>query len=157
MNGPTQLTSEAWLLRGVVGMVGSVPGELKLSSGRVCFTAFGSGTLWKWQLRKLERDVGKPGLADRMNNGENTLVFDVPLAEANARFPWLYFGGLKVKIAGIEHRFMLCRPPNTCMPVGSSKVLKASTRIIELFQDFRKMVRLWTAWKTALIEYSSTN
>src|SRR5262245_50612767 len=91
----TELSSEAWLLRGVFG---SVPGELTLAGGQLSFTASGFGTLWKWQLRKLEQETGQRGLADRMDAGEQALVFKLSLTKLQVEFPWYYLsGGLKLR------------------------------------------------------------
>jgi hypothetical protein len=61
MDSSTQLSSEVWLAD---RFATRLPGELKLAKGRLSFVAFGSGTLFKWQLNKLERDVCQPGLAE---------------------------------------------------------------------------------------------
>jgi len=80
-----RLSSEAYL---AARFANFAPGELKLADGRLSFMAIGSGTLFKWQLNKLERDACQPGLADRMGAGENTIVFDLPLADVEVAFPW---------------------------------------------------------------------
>ena len=71
----TELSSEAWLLRGVFG---SVPGELTLAGGQLSFTASGFGTLWKSQLRKLEHEPGQAGLAQRMDAGSRLSFSSFP-------------------------------------------------------------------------------
>jgi len=43
MNERGQLTTEAWLYRGI----STIPGQLSLSAGRLSFVAVGTGTAWK--------------------------------------------------------------------------------------------------------------
>ncbi len=111
MDTSVQLSTKAWLVRGI----SMVPGELKLAEGRLCFTAFGHGQLWKWQLNNLERDTRQPGLARQMDAGESAVVFDYPLNVLEVDFPWYFFSvGLKVRANGIQYRFNLAGP----VPVG---------------------------------------
>jgi hypothetical protein len=105
INSSVRLSSEAWLLRSpewLITGVGSVPGELKLADGRLSFTAFGRGNLGRRQLNKLEGDAHQPGLADRMNGGENSVVFELPITEVEVEFPWHYFEcGLRVRVENV--------------------------------------------------------
>ena len=138
MNTAIQLTTAAWLLRGI----SSIPGQLKLSGGRLSFKAQGSGSAWKHQLRKLERHARQPGLADRLDGDQAALVFDLPLAELSVKFPWYYFsGGLIVKSAGSNYRFSFGRPSDG--PGG---------RALEQLQQIGTMRALGKAWKAALIK-----
>ena len=135
----TQLSTKAWLLRGI----SSIPGTLKLSKGRLSFTAFDAGTCWGFQLRKLEAETGREGLAERLDHGKNTIVFDVPLADVQkVRFPWFYFsGGVKLTLDGVRYRFGFDKPANTRMPsegVDLSEISKAR--------------RSGKAWKAVLLE-----
>lgn len=95
-----------------------MPGALMLAKGRLSFTAFGSGNLWGRQLRTLEVEAGHTGLAKRLGDDENTVVFDVPLADVqDVTFPWYYFsGGVKLTVGGVRYRFGFDRPANTRMP-----------------------------------------
>ena len=148
MNSTTRLRSTAWLLRGI----SSVPGQLELARGRLSFTSTGTGTAWPWQLRKLERDVGKPGLATRIDSGQASPVFDAPLDGVLVTFPWYYFsGGLKVRVGTTPLRFSLGTPPNTRMPVDRSDPLEAIPRAIEEMRDIGSMRAAGKAWKMALL------
>ncbi len=103
------IRSKAWLLRGL----GSVPGELNFSEGCLAFVAHGFGTLWKRQLHRLEHDAHLPGLAQRMDKGHHVPVFQVPLDQARAVFPWYYFsGGFKLIVGGSQYRFSFVKPNN---------------------------------------------
>ena len=151
MTKAAQLQSEAWLLRGI----SSIPGVLKLSRGRVSFTASGSGTAWGWQLRKLERLAGKSGLADRIDAGENALVFDAPLADVQIGFPWYYFGGgLIVQLADVRYKLSLGRPANTRLPTDS--VAGALGRAAGEFKEVGHMRSAGKAWKAALTQEQGT-
>ena len=98
---PQRLDTPAWLLRGI----GTIPGQLVLSGGRLSFIAEGSGSCWPFQLRSLERDSGQVGLATRIERGQLARVFDLPLREVQVLFPWYYFnGGLKVRSGGRQYR-----------------------------------------------------
>lgn len=98
---PQRLDTPAWLLRGI----GTIPGRLVLSGGRLSFIAEGSGSCWPFQLRSLERDCGQVGLATRIERGQQPRVFDLPLREVQVVFPWYYFnGGLKVRSGGRQYR-----------------------------------------------------
>jgi hypothetical protein len=147
MSNSAELCSEAWLLRGI----SSIPGELRLANGRLSFTASGCGSMWKWQLNKLERDARQPGLAGRMDAGECAVIFDVPAAGLQVEFPWYYLsGGLKIRAGGFEYRLSFGRPSNTRMPVDKSDPIKAATRALEELSEVGTMRRVGEAWKKAL-------
>jgi hypothetical protein len=150
MKNPTQLCTEAWLLR---GLTGSVPGKLKLAAGRLSFTAMGGGTLWQKELRKLEQTAAKPGLAERMDRGEHALVFDIPLAEITVRFPWYYFsGGMKITAGENRYRFSFGQPANTQLPVNSTHIPSVALRVGDQLLEIGTMRGRGTAWKTALAQ-----
>ena len=138
MKRSSQLSTQAWLLRGI----SSIPGTLKLAKGRLSFTASGSGTCWGFQLRKLEREADRAGLAKRLNDDENTVVFDVPLSDVQqVNFPWFYFsGGVKLTLNGVCYRFGFDKPANSRMPSESMDLSGVS-----------KARRRGKAWKAALI------
>ncbi|HMO40246.1 MAG TPA: hypothetical protein PKC76_04040 [Saprospiraceae bacterium] len=105
-------TSKAWLLR---GLTQSLPGVLALRHDQLTFTATGFGTLWMRDLRRLEQRAGMPGLAERLNRGEATVVFQWSATELQAvRFPWYYFGGgLQLQGPDQSYRISFIRPGNT--------------------------------------------
>lgn len=142
MKRSTHLHTPAWLLRGI----SSIPGTLRLAAGRLSFTASGSGNLWGHQLRRLERDVGRKGLAKRLSDEEYAVVFDVPLAHVQqVRFPWYYFsGGLKLTLNGVVYRFGFDRPSNT----------RLSSEGGNLLGEVSQARRHGKAWQTALVEAS---
>ncbi len=111
MTPSPRLRTAAWLLRGI----SSLPGVLSLANNRLTFTAFGSGNFWPGQLRQLEADTGLAQLAQRLENDERAILFDVPLAEVEAiLFPWYYFsGGVKFTVGGVRYRFGFDKPANT--------------------------------------------
>lgn len=103
------LRTPAWLLRGI----SSVPGELALQGGVLRFTARGSGSAWPFQLRRLERALGAPGLAQALAEGRPFQCFQWPRTECRAWLPWHYFGGgLKLERQAQVLRFSFARPGN---------------------------------------------
>ena len=128
------------MLRGI----SSIPGALKLSGGRLSFTAFGAGNCWRRQLRKLERETGRVGLAELLGDDQNAVVFDIPLAEVqDVHFPWFYFsGGVKFTVDGVRYRFGFDRPANT----------KLSAEGADLVGAISKARRSGRAWKAVFID-----
>lgn len=126
-----------------------MPGALMLAEDCLSFTAFDSGNLWRSQLRKLESDAGRVGLAKLLGNDEKTVVFDVPLSEVqDVNFPWYYFsGGVKLTLNGVRYRFGFDRPSNT----------KMSSEGGDLFGEVSKARRNGKAWKAVLIERCSNH
>ncbi len=113
-NAPA-FSSPAWLL---LGMVNSLPGILKLQDFRLEYIALDSGSLWMKGLRRLEKRMEVPGLAERLDNGENTPLFAVELSEVQSiYFPFYYFGaGVHLKINNQKLRLSFIQPQNTQMP-----------------------------------------
>ncbi len=136
----THLSTKAWLLRGI----SSIPGRLTLGGGRLSFTAFGPGNLWPSQLRKLERDAGRKGLATRLSNDERTVVFEVPRSDVQkVSFPWYYFsGGAKLTLNGVRFRFGFDKPANTRMTSEGG----------DLVGEIFRARRSGKAWKAVLDE-----
>ena len=127
----TKLTVEAWL---VIGPSASVPGVLQLLEGRLSFTASGSAKLTSPQLRILERTARQPGLAERLSQGKDVKVFDVPLDQVDeVVFRWFDFGGGAAFVIGGTHfRLTFLRPetlkatPSRWTRIGET--LKAALR-----------------------------
>lgn len=133
----------AWLLRGI----SSIPGELKLADGRLSFKAFGFGTFWRFQLNRLERETGQPGLSERLDNGETALVFHCPLKDVDVCFPWYYFsGGLVIRLDGINYKFSFGRPANTSTSSLNKNVLQAMNNLREV----GNMRQTGKAWRKAI-------
>lgn len=122
-----------------------MPGALTLADDRLSFTAFGSGNFWGRQLRKLEAEAGRVGLAKQLGDDQRTVVFEVPLSEVqDVTFPWYYFsGGVKLTLGGVRYRFGFDRPANTKMPSESLDL-----------GDISKARRSGKAWKAVLIDRS---
>lgn len=139
MNTRKHLRTEAWLLKGI----SSLPGILTLAQGRLSFTASGSGSFWRGQLRTLEQQAGRPGLAKLLDEGGNAVVFDAILSEVrNVHIPWYYFsGGIKFTLDGVRYRFSFARPANTV----------ASPDIGESVQDLSRARQHGKEWKDALM------
>ena len=142
MKRRSHLRTEAWLLTGI----SSIPGALRLSGGRLSFTAFGAGNCGRRKLRKLEAETGQEGLAKRLGDDEHAVVFDVPLADVQeATFPWYYFtGGVKLTLDGARYRFGFARPANTKLPSDGLGL-----------DDIAKARRSGKAWKAVLSERSN--
>lgn len=111
MTRTPQFGTDAWLLRGIH----SLPGMLQLAQGRLSFTAFDAGTFRRSQLRSLEHEFGRDGLAETLRDGKTAVVFDRPLSDVQAvRFPWYYFsGGFHLTLNGECYRFGFDQPSNT--------------------------------------------
>ncbi len=143
METSDKIRSVAWLLRGI----SSVPGELKLAGGRLSYKAFGFGTLWRYQLNRLERDVRIHGLADRLDNGETAVVFDVPLTAVTVRIPWYYFsGGLVVETGGAVFKFSFGQPANSGPSLGNRDL----ARVLNELKTVESMRKTGKIWRTAL-------
>lgn len=110
--GPQGLVTMAWLSRGI----STIPGYLGLRPDRhVFFLAFGSGTAWGFQLRKMARRSGKPDYSDELLNGDDpaVMIFEERLQDVKIWFPWHYFmGGLKVRTSHDLYRFSFGPPVN---------------------------------------------
>lgn len=146
MNRPT-LRSTAWLLRGI----SSIPGELRLAGGRLVFEAEFFGNAWPFQLRRLERQLGRPGLAAALEEGKARVLFEWPVAEVKAWCPWHYFGGgLKLRHAGMTLRFSLGVPANTEVNLGSTAPPQALGRAAQQMAEVRRMRALGRQWLAAL-------
>jgi len=107
--------SDAWLL---LGIINSLPGRLQLKNGRLRFAALNFGTLWKKDLKKLEQKTGIGGLAQRLENDQATLLFDVDIHSIQKmHFPFYYFScGMHLTVNDLKYRFSFIRPNNTRLP-----------------------------------------
>ena len=138
------LRTEAWLLRGI----SSIPGELELREGRVRFTALNAGSAWPWQWRRLEADLGRPGLARTVEQeGQRAVLFDWPVGEVRYHTPWYHFGGgLRLECADLSLNFGLGEPTdgpgNRFDPVGEVQRAAREFRSVGLM---RQRGRLWRA------------
>ena len=139
MKKRSRFRTEAWLLRGIHSM----PGALVFAQGRLSFKASGSGTFSRRQLRRLEEESGRAGLAASLENDEHAVVFDVPLSDVqHVSFPWYYFsGGVKFSLQGIRYRFGFDKPANTRLPSESLDLRGVS-----------KARRNGKAWKALLLD-----
>lgn len=143
------MRSPAWLLLGV----SSLPGELRGRGGRIAFTAHGTGSAWPFQLRRLERRLGTPGICDAIEARRSVRCFDWPLAEVAARFPWYEFGaGMRLQHGGQTLRFGFGRPGNmrimqhNYIPLGGVRNMRAHWR------SMTQGVSLGRLWREFLIE-----
>jgi hypothetical protein len=86
----------------LVGLIGSLPGTIELTDDQLVFTAHKSGTIWPYQLHKLERCVGRAGLAAKLDRGEPGEVLRRPLATVrDVTFPWYSFdNGMNLRVDG---------------------------------------------------------
>ena len=131
---PSNLRSAAWLLRGI----SSIPGHLALTPGRLAFRASGPGTAWPWQLRKLEAQLRTPSLAARIDAGD-AVLFDAPLTEVSATFPWYSFlGGLTIAYRDASLRFSFGRPPN------SPDARRGAAAMLDEIASMRSVGKAWS-------------
>jgi hypothetical protein len=132
----TDLRTDAWLLRGI----GSIPGELKLTSGTLAFEAFGTGSAWPFQLRKLQHLLSQPQLAQSLEQGNSIQLFSWPARDVSCVLPWYYFGGgMKLQHDGVELRFSFGRPSS-----GGQSLAQAGTELQEV-GTMRARGKLWAA------------
>jgi hypothetical protein len=153
VEAPPLISSTAFLLRGI----SSIPGELKLTKeGRLSFVAnCGAGTAWGWQLRKIERETRRPGLAKRIDVGDDTVVFDVPLSTVAIEFPWYYFsGGLIATVDGVRYKFSLGTPANMRMPTNRADIGAVTDRVETELSEVAAMRRAGKAWQAAIAQLS---
>lgn len=136
MQRTKRLRSKAWLLRGV----SSLPGILSLDGHRLTFTATVAGSFWRRQLQQLEQETKAAGLAERMLQGEHTVLLDAALADVrDVTFPWYYFtGGGKLSVRDVRYRFSFARPTST-------RVVYAVARLLQDIDEGRGQGRLWKA------------
>jgi hypothetical protein len=91
----------------LVGLIGSLPGTIELTDGQLVFTALESGTMWPYRLRKLERCVGRAGLAATLDRGEPCEVLRaLRAAVRGVTFRWYSF----------DNGMNLRSPQNTKLP-----------------------------------------
>lgn len=130
----TRLRTDAWLLRGI----SSIPGELRLSAGTLTFTCSGTGSAWPFQLRALGRVMGRPSLAESLEDGQPFQLFRWPVDQVHAAVPWYYFGGgIKLRHQGIRLRFSFGRP------ASNGRNLAAAAAELREVGDMRRRGRLW--------------
>ena len=116
------LQTPAWLM---VGMTRTVPGVLRLESGRLSFTT------------------------------EEGPAFDLPLAEVTAKFPWWWFGGgVALRVLGQGYRLSFVRPngaqdvPGRLLahvPGGEALGLATAARKMEDVGAGREAGKAWKA------------
>ena len=136
------LHSDAWLMRGI----SSVPRELHLNSATLSFTAFGTGSAWPFQLRKLGAQLHRPSLVEALDRGRPVQLFAWPVGEVVWSTPWFYFGGgidLKRGRVGLRISFGT--------PVG---VLGDPDRVLAGFREMGAMRALGGLWAAALADAS---
>ena len=133
-----RLVTRAWLLRGI----SSLPGQLSLRDGRLCFRAHGPGNFWPSQLRKLEQQLRVDELAVRLEREESLNLFDLPLHDiTRIHFPWYTFsGGMNLLIHGVWMRFGFDHPANSAAPPGG----------LDPLGEISSARKAGKAWKMAL-------
>ena len=103
--------SDAWLLRGSQNL----SGRLVLRDGVLRYVAHGMGGLWTFQLRRLERELGLPGLTLHLGQGRPAQLFAAPVGELElVHFAWYQFGcGMHLTVRGRRLRFGFSEPTNS--------------------------------------------
>jgi hypothetical protein len=147
-------SSTTWLL---MGLTGSTPGVLQLSDGRLSLVAHGSGALTLGQLRDLEGCTGMKGLTERLKNGEQVEIFNVPVDEIKSvDFPWYYFnGGMVIEVRTGRYRLSFLQPQNTKLPIAhhpenAAEARKSIVEIGNLLGDIGDGRTVGKAWRDAL-------
>ena len=144
-----KLRSDAWLLLGL----SSLPGELSLSSGWLSYVASGCGSVWPAQLRKLERQVGQPGLAEALEQNQRTLVIRWPVLEVRAWCPWYYFGGgMKLRHQGTQLRLSFGVPGNMVLRGHRAGPAGALGKATAQLREVGVMRRRGKLWHDAIVE-----
>lgn len=151
----TTLRTEAWLLRGI----SSIPGELILKDGVIRFMAEGTGSAWPWQLRKLERELHMPGLAESIDRGDGGCVFQWRTDALQAWAPFHYFsGGIKLKQGNIVLAFSFGRPANMDLRLeGDAHASDVVAEVQKQLVTVRRMREHGKRWLAALAGRSSKN
>ena len=144
----TNFGTQAWLLQGV----NSIPGVMKLEDGRLSYTAVGCGTFGSRSLRDLASRLGKEVAAQQLENGDEALLFDAPLAEIqDIHFPWYYFsGGVKLSVHGVGLRFGFDRPANTTVPDSVADSMENLVEGMESVAEISRARRSGKVWKELL-------
>ena len=137
-----RLRSEAWLL---LGLFSSIPGELILGNGALCFVAHGAGSAWPSQLRTLERRLRTPGLAVSIERGQPTRCFRWRVDAVEAWVPRHYFGGgMRVRHEEAVVSFGFACPANMESRLG------AFGEVRKQFRAVRRMRARCREWMAAL-------
>jgi hypothetical protein len=102
------LASYVWLQSGPLDYF-PAKGSLHLSGGRLIFVIDESPpekhAVW------LEEVSGQPGLAKRLQDGERATIFDVPVSEAEVKFPGSAMGSLVlITVGGTRYRLNFYDP-----------------------------------------------
>ena len=144
----TNFGTQAWLLQGV----NSIPGVMKLEDGRLSYTAVGCGTFGSRSLHDLASRLGKDVAADKLEDGDEALLFDVALAEVqDVNFPWYYFsGGVKLSVHGVGLRFGFDRPANTMMSDAVADSMENLVEGIESVAEISRARKSGKVWKELL-------
>jgi hypothetical protein len=130
----SRLRTKAWLLRGI----SSLPGELRLTAGKLSFISSGTGSTWPFQLRKLGIVLSQPGLAKTVEEGKPFQFFVWPAHLVEAETPWYYFGGgIKLRHQSTELRFSFGRP------ASNSHSLARAAEELEEIGAMRGRGKLW--------------
>lgn len=104
---PSELRTEAWLLRGI----SSIAGRLQLRSETLSFTAYGPGSAWPRQIQKLGALLGHTKLSAELNAGNSIKLFAWQVTEISVSRPWYYFGGgIKLRHQGVSLRISFGQP-----------------------------------------------
>jgi|SRR5262245_56527433 len=135
-----------------------LPGELKLSKGRLSFTAHGQGEFWMFQLRSLERDTHQSGLAQKLANGETVTVFDAPLRELTVTVNrlgvmQLAVGDLNCKIGFYDMALLKKMPKLSNSPLGAvTGLVKALIVLPKTLSESSAALKRARVWKALLIK-----
>ena len=136
------LHSEAWLMRGISG----IPGELRLSSQTLSFTATGTGSAWPFQLRKLAAQLHRPIPGEALERGQPVELFAWPVREIVSRAPWFYFGGgINLRRGRVVLRISFGKPVGVLGDPGNA---------LTGLRDLGAMRALGGRWASALAEAS---
>lgn len=103
------------------------------------FVALGTGTAWDWQLKKLERRVGRSGFFKTLKDGGRAVLFSEALTSIRTRSPWYYFsGGLLLQIREQTYKMSFGRPARSS---ASDNELRTVSTMREVGKQWLRALR----------------
>jgi hypothetical protein len=120
--GAEALSSYVWLQSGPLDY-SPARGALHLANGRLTFVI--SEPPGEKKASWLEEASGQPGIAERLENGEQVQIFDVPVSDTEVRFPVMSLGALMfLTVGGTRYRLNFYDPARGARPTGRLGVFK---------------------------------
>jgi hypothetical protein len=132
-------SSPAWLL---LGLIHSMPGQLKLQNEQLIYTVFNSGTLGPRGLAKLEKKLQMTDLAGKLAKNETTPLFKTAVSDIHSiRFPFYYFSaGTHLQVKEVQYRLSFIRPNNTRVHARTMAGIKEIPASVSIGRDWKKLL-----------------